>query len=360
MANEEAVSKGRLKRVQDLFLRVLPLISVGIPISVLYSLYPASFEQTYHGRTFYLFFMWLVALETILCWEKLDTKRINKLKSSRTVFFALALALPTIYVIVANYYGFNSFMNELLANNLSSTDPMMIQHAALAVLSIEYLALAILFSLVILSMFGMKNLREFAVSTCFLGALGFLFFLDNLYPFGRFTPLQFFVPTTANLASQVLNFLGYGTRIILANDLTYGSVPILTVKNFEWASFGIAWPCAGVESLIVYAVTVMLFLRNTGISSKKMLIYFAIGAVVTYFINILRVVSLFMIAVQKGSSFTILDGDFQRFHNYYGMLYSMTWIIAYPLLILGTRFLWGKITNARLESKTNIINVKTL
>jgi thaumarchaeosortase len=355
------VSGGRLRRLSDLFLRVLPLISVSIPISILYLLYPASFEQTYHGRTFYLFFVWLIALETILCWEKLDsTKRINKLKSSKTVFSALALALPTIYVIVANYYGLNPFMNGLLANNLSSTDPMMTQHAALAVLSIEYLILALLFPLVILSMFGMRNLREFAVSTCFLGAIGFLFFMDNLYPFGRFAPLQFFVPTTANLASQVLNFLGYGTRIIFANDLTYGSMPVLVVRNFEWASFGIAWPCAGVESLIVYTVTVMLFLRNTGISSKKMLIYFAIGAVVTYFINVVRVVTLFMIAIQKGSSFTILDSDFQRFHNYYGMLYSMTWIIAYPLLILGTRSLWKRIKDARAKSKTKMIDAVPL
>jgi hypothetical protein len=43
------------------------------------------------------------------------------------------------------------------------------------------------------------------------------------------------------------------------------------------------------------------------------------------------------------------SGDVQMFHFYYGPLYSIVWIVSYPLLILGSQALWRKI--ARKNSK---------
>jgi hypothetical protein len=38
-------------------------------------------------------------------------------------------------------------------------------------------------------------------------------------------------------------------------------------------------------------------------------------------------------------------GDVQTFHSYYGPLYSIAWIAAYPLIILLSQSLWCKITS---------------
>jgi hypothetical protein len=42
-------------------------------------------------------------------------------------------------------------------------------------------------------------------------------------------------------------------------------------------------------------------------------------------------------------------GDWNSFHNFYGMLYSMSWIMSYPLLIIASRALWGKIVRRSID-----------
>jgi exosortase/archaeosortase family protein len=221
-------------------------------------------------------------------------------------------------------------------------------------ISIEFLVFAVLFCFIILLTYGINILTDFSISTFFLGIIGVLFTIDYLYPGGKLTPLQIFVPTTATLAENVLKFMGYQTSMSFVVDPNYGYVPQLTAidpKNLlKFATFSIAWPCAGVESLLIYTVTILLFLKKTTIPWKHRIIYFAIGAVVTYFINILRVVTLFVIGMEKGGS----SVEFQRFHNYYGMLYSITWIICYPLIIIGSQVLWAKIRNWKIGTKKTI------
>lgn len=65
-----------------------------------------------------------------------------------------------------------------------------------------------------------------------------------------------------------------------------------------------------------------------------------LGVVVTYFINVLRIVTIFVIGIN--------GGDWMAFHNIYGQLYSITWIVSYPLLIIGSQMLWAKIKNRRM------------
>jgi thaumarchaeosortase len=335
------------KRNINILIKLLPILSFIPPIFILYSLYAWSFEQTLHGRTFLLFFVWLIALEVILSWEKQKNK-LNKLRSIRTVLFIIALLLPTIYVIAANYFGLNAIV-ENLATQLK------VGETSWPVISVEYMVFAVFSGLIILLAYGISGLADFSISTFFVGTIGILFTIDNLYPYGRFTPLQSLVPATAMLAASVLNLMGYTTSMsFTSNYSTYGSCPILKVVNYPWAKFGIAWPCSGVESLIIYTLTILLFLKNMTIPWKHKIAYFAIGAVVTYFINVFRVVTLFLIAIGKGPTFMINDYDWQKFHNYYGMLYSISWIVSYPLIIIGSRFLWGKIRNWKIGTKKTI------
>jgi thaumarchaeosortase len=340
-----------VKRNVNVLIILLPVLSFSVPLLILYSLYPYSFEQTYHGRTLQLFFLWLASLEIILSWEKLQKNKVDKLGSVRTVSFIIALLLPTIYVIVANYCGLNAIIEDLARQNISPADPLRDQHASLVPLSIEYLVFAVLFCSIILRAYGINGLMDFSVSTFFLGIIGVLFTIDNFYPYGKLTPMQIFVPTTATLAANVLNLMGYETTIsFVSNHPIYGSMPSLRIEDSQGrsAAAGIAWPCAGVESLLIYTVTILLFLKKTDIPWKHRIIYFVIGAVVTYFINVLRVVTLFVIALNTGS---VYSTEFQRFHNYYGMLYSITWIISYLLIIIGSRALWRKIKNWKTSTK---------
>jgi thaumarchaeosortase len=268
----------------------------------------------------------------------------------RTVLFAIALLLPTAYVVAANYYGINTMISDLTSQYISPftylgpRDKIVLAQTVPS--SFEFLVFAAFFCLIILLAYGINTLANFSLSLTFLGIIGLLFTMDQLYP-EKLTPLQIFVPVTATLAAKVLTLMGYQTSLSLTTNM-----PQLFATNRYGQSFGasIDWACAGVESLLIYTLMILLFLRKTTIPWKYRIIYFAIGAAVTYFINSLRIATLFIIGMQYGRN----SVEFQSFHNYYGMLYSITWIICYPLIIIGSRALWGKIRNWKTGTKKTV------
>jgi len=317
------------KRYVNFFMLSLPVLSFVIPFTILYFLDPMVFDLTWKGRMFYIFFLWLVSLELILTWEKLQSK-LAKVKSTRKIALILVVLLPTMYVVLANFYGINAMILNL-AN--SHKIPL----AGWMPLSTEYLVFAVLFALIVLVEFGSIGLKNFSISASFLGIIGIIYTIDNVYPYGSFSPFQIIVPTTARLAADVLGLIGYHT---FWGGIQNG-MPVLTAWGSQ-GSFGptaIAWPCSGVESLLIYTVTILLFLKNSTISRKQRIGYFIIGAAVTYFINVLRIVTIFVIGIN--------GGDWRAFHDIYGQLYSITWIVSYPLLIIGSQMLWAKIKNRR-------------
>jgi exosortase/archaeosortase family protein len=135
-----------------------------------------------------------------------------------------------------------------------------------------------------------------------------------------------------------------------------GLMPFLLVQDpmdpiNRMAGYMIGWPCAGIESLIIYTMVILLFLSKSAIPLKLKIVYFFVGAVVTYFINVLRIVTIFLIAIN--------GGDVAAFHDYYGQLYSISWIISYPLILIGINALWTKIKERRTMIKpAPIITVK--
>ncbi len=307
------------RRVASILPKLLPLLAFIIPIIILYFLDPAVFEKTWKGRMFYVFFLWLISLEIILSWEGLKTGKIQRGRPARTGAFILALSFPTLYVVVSNFYGLNGVIDNLarqtgMGTVLADTMP----------LSIEYLVFALLFFTIVLLEYGFRGLKMHSVSLPFLTVIGVIYTIDNVYS-QNFTPFQILVPTTASLAASFLNFLGYPTVWVGTSNY----VPTLLVHG--WTNFAptIAWPCSGIESLLIYSVTVLLFLRISAIPWKQGAVYFLFGATFTYFINVLRIVNICIIGAA--------GGNIWPFHDNYGQLYSISWIVFYPLLIMASR-----------------------
>ncbi|MEM3622723.1 MAG: exosortase/archaeosortase family protein [Candidatus Bathyarchaeia archaeon] len=321
-----------------ILIKISSILSFIIPFLILYSLYPESYEATWKGRTYYIFFIWLILLELILSWEKIQIK-IHKIRSIRFIAFAIASLLPTIYVIIANFYGLNTAIVDASPKG---------SWADFMPLSVEYLVFTIFFALIILVAHGINGLKDFLIPPCLIGIIGSIYLIDNLYPYGQFTPFQILVPTTATLAANVLNLMGYHTEWV---SQMYGTPVLLVSDSFgHLAVAGIAWPCSGIDSLIIYSVTILLFLKNSSISWKHRTVYFIIGAVITYFINIMRIVTIFILGVNYGS---MNSPQVTQFHNYYGALYSITWIITYPIIIIGTQRLWRKIKRRKSSQVKN-------
>lgn len=330
-----------LGRSIPLLRKTLPIIGLTVPFLILYIVYPSSYDLMWKGRMFYLFFLWLLFVETIINWDRIAESKITKMRSVRTAVFIIALALPVLYITVANFAGLNNAIMNLATNY--NVVPQFVQFVPL---SIEYLVLTGLSILILSLYYGTRKTSNFAISMIFLGVIGTVYMIDTLYPWGRFAPFQIFAPTTTQLSASVLNLMGYRTSIVMQLFPNEGTLPVLTVQDAfgNTAIHPVAWVCSGVESLLIFSVTIPLFFKNSAIPWKHRIVYFAFGAVVTYFINALRIATIFILDLN--------GGDWNTFHNVYGMLYSMAWIMSYPFLIIGSRALWGRIM--RRENNLNL------
>ena len=338
----------RLKtKVSYLLPTILIFTLILAPFCLLFLFDADSFSRTWKGRTFYLFFLWLVFLEILLEWETVKERRLS-IKSPRFLCFAVASTLPAFYAVAVHFLGLNSVLFEMvdwlgIPFIPDQTGEFRAQAYSSWVLSVEYLVFTVLFAMIFWLAYHKDGLKIFSVSLFFIGAIGTIYMIDTIYPYGYFTPLQAFVPLTASMAANILNWLGYQT-VFIGQVL---GVPILQVSDASGnflVRYGIGWPCAGVQSLLIYTFVILIFFKKTTIPLLHKIAYFAFGALITYCINILRIVAIYLTYIYNLSQGkAAAQQAASLFHDYYGGLLSMTWIMIYPLLIIGTRILWNKI-----------------
>lgn len=321
-----------VKKHTNEILLLAPLAAFAVPLVWLFLLEPASFDNLWKGRTFQLFFVWLILLELILGWDSLQKHEPIKQSKLRLAVLAGALALPTVYVVASNYFS----LTEAIVAMSKQAGIYWFYDMPKAM---EYLVFAGFFTLMAYVTMGLKGLRTFAIPILFAVLIGSVFVIDSVYPEGQFTPFQFLVPATTVLAVNVLGFMGYHTSL----DFSQGSLPQLTVFSpgnaANSVSYGIAWPCAGIESLLIFAVTTLLFLKRIPLSWQGKVGYFVFGAAVTYVINVFRIVGIFL--------FALAGGEVMVFHQSIGPLFPIAWIVSYPLIILGSQSLWHRIRSCK-------------
>jgi len=316
------------------------------PILLLFVLDPNSFNYTWKGRTLYLFFLWLLFLEIILDWEKLTQKNLASLKKPRIIVMGIMASIPIVYVMSVNFLGLDQTLTEI-GKQILTFGHFSLDNLGSWPLSLEYLVFTIFFTVTIWLAYEVDGLKQFSISLCLLGAIGTIYMIDTFYPYGAFTPFQAFVPFTASSAAQVLNWMGYKTFFM---PYQVQGTPVLYVSGSSGSvGFGIGWPCAGVQSLFIYTCVILLFLKKSTIPMIQKIIYFIIGAIGTYIVNILRIVSIYIIAINQGMRAA------QVFHDYYGELYSITWIIAYLIIIILSRTIPAKLSAPKVKLKKQTI-----
>ena len=99
-------------RKHSFYLKVsIILLSFAIPFAVLFGLDPQSFNATWKGRTFYLFFLWLIFLELILL-EKpeqrtLDESRVQHVNNKKRGNQLIVLGILFLF-LTAHYFNLTS------------------------------------------------------------------------------------------------------------------------------------------------------------------------------------------------------------------------------------------------------------
>ena len=294
------------------------------------------FDYTWKGRMFLLFFFWLFILESFLSLDLLKEENLRNGRRSRlkVLVILVCAAVPLIYVVAVNFLGLDQFVigvGDLLrgdywrvanpanwTNTLQGDWPM----------SLEYIVFTVSFLATMLLAYGKKGLRMFSLSAALVAGISVVYMIDTMYPYGAFKPFQALALPTAACAAVLLEVMGmHFTMFYLPGT---ASMPVIALNvNGSMVQTGIAWPCAGVHSLFLFTIIILLLFKKSGISAFRQSIYFIIGAVGTYFVNVLRIVTYFVILVNQGQASALV------FHNVYGEIYFFSWILLYILLIVG-------------------------
>jgi thaumarchaeosortase len=282
------------------------------------------FDETWKGRMFYLFFIWLLFLESIIESEKIVEKRPKN--RFRILLFFICANVPLLYVLTVNFLGMNQAIVELgRIIGINSGEYFMFLSWPL---SFEYLVFFISFLIAIILAYKTDGLKTFSISLSLLGVMSFVYMIDTYYPEGMLKPLQMLALPAAACAAALLEILGYNFT------LTYQpgprSLPLISIPDF-WRprySVGIVWSCAGVHSFLLYLLIILLLFRRSNISGFRKLTYFILGGICTYFVNTLRIASYFVIRESSGKNAA------QFFHDSVGELYFLFWMFAYVLIII--------------------------
>jgi thaumarchaeosortase len=170
-------------------------------------------------------------------------------------------------------------------------------------------------------------LKTFGITLAFIAGISGVYFLDTFFPYGVFKPFQLLSLPTSACAAVFLDLLGYTFTLSFSPGAE--AMPIIRMySGGQWSSVGIAWPCAGVHSMFLYVLIILLLFKKSNINRFRKLIYFVVGAIGTYFVNILRILVYFNILTNQG-----FDAA-QTFHDAHAELLFVAWILIYILLII--------------------------
>lgn len=291
-----------------------------------------TFELTWKGRMVYLIFLWLLVIESTIDWKKIaDEKPKNRYIILTSLICAL---IPTIYVIAVNFFGLDLTILKIghdvfgIRSVTSSSDPSDFLHLQWP-LSCEYIVFTVFFMGAAILAYKMKGLKAFSISFALFGGISVAYMFDTIYPFGVFRPLQELALPTAATAAALFDLLGYTVRLSFPIYTAESYLPSLTVSmGGKFASVDVAWACAGVHSLLLYVLIILVFFKKSGISAFRKLSYFIIGLFGTFFVNVLRVFSIVIIMLNYGKDAAM------NFHNTYGEIYFFTWIFLFILSIV--------------------------
>lgn len=289
------------------------------------------FDYTWKGRMFLLVFLMLFMFESVLNGKKLAQAEQAKPRSHKKVLLVVVFALvPLAYIVAVNFFGLgqsvlsvgDALRGSYWRANSVSWNVILNGYWPL---SLEYVVFSVSFFASVVAAFGKAGLKIFSISLAFVAGIAFFYFIDTWFPNGAFWPLQVFTRPTAACAAILLKIMGYRFSLIVMPGLD--SAPILTSHMGLPLSVLIEWPCAGVDSLLLYSLIILLFFKDSGISKLRRGVYFVIGAVGLFGVNVLRIVTYFAVMVNQGLIAA------QSFHDTYGELFSAGWLFLYILVV---------------------------
>jgi thaumarchaeosortase len=238
-------------------------------------------------------------------------------------------AMPTVFVLATSIFGLHDAiiaLGKVLGVPYATFGTWFIDVSW--PIGFEYLIFTALFTVNLLVIYGTENLKRFLISAFFMWSTTSFFMLNTFAPYGTIGVLQAFVPVTTNAAAHALDGLGFQTAVsAMINGRGPGMMLSVIGESSAYTAI-VYWPSAGIQSLIIYTGIMLLFIKDTHYSMRRKVIYFVVGALGTFIVNICRIVTIMIIGLRIGRL------EASVFHDYYGELFFIAWMIVYFVLLV--------------------------
>ena len=325
-----------------------PLLAILIPILYLIAIDPASFALVWFvgeqvGRAGLLFVFFLVA------WDFHDSRK--RFRATRDKRRYVVLIVVLVVLLVYYYFRvFNGFFQRPPIDPSTNT-PMdsafttyvrvyvtsklgVSQESTLSfLLAMDFLGYALYCLLATALLYSAQSILLMATPVIYLVGSGILDLMDAYFPQDSLAFLQVWVYLIWNVVVFLLSLMGFHTQI--QNGIGIPLSPSLLLQGNRLSLWGykgfiglaIYWPSSGVVSMIVYSLVILVLMVKLDAPRKRKVIYAVVGAVGTYFVNVIRI-TLIVLYV------TYISLNFEAFHASIGEVLFIIWIFVYLLAVI--------------------------
>jgi thaumarchaeosortase len=296
--------------------RLCICIVVISPFLACFILFPESFLLTWNvGHAGFAFAAAFIFVEIVGIRFRISVVRVSLITLLSILIIAYFIALPL-------------GLNQLI---ISIGHAYKVAIVNSWVLMSEYFAITIYAMAALFLLLGINWYKVAPAGVVYLVGSTVILSLDSFFPYDSLGPLQMIVPTYLQFDQSILRFIG-DHFVYLGNDTpASASGNLLVLKGFHGPFYlQVFWPSAGVQSVIIYSLVMLSILLRLRIPFSHKLIYFLVGALGTASVNILRIVSLSMVAITVTSNVK----EWETFHSFAGEIMFLPWIGIYLTAVI--------------------------
>jgi thaumarchaeosortase len=282
---------------------------------------PDSIKKSWNeGRAGFFFAMVFIAAELSGSKHQIDKKKL---------YIVIGLLSLTLGYFIAIEYKIPLGLEESIRSAAPSFN---VQQLDSWIFMWDYIIMAIYVSVCLVFLYGKRGYKIAPAGLMFLAGIAVILSLDAFFPKDTLGPLQYIVPIYLQIDQAVIRFID-SSIIELGPDsnLVTARANTLTLNGLH-GSIGLTvyWPSAGVHSMIIYTLVMLIFLLKMEIPLKRKLGYFLIGTIGTAAVNVVRIISLSLFALIVSADYT----DWQPFHSIAGEIMFIPWLFIYLYSVL--------------------------
>jgi thaumarchaeosortase len=282
---------------------------------------PGIFILTWNvGRGEFLFAMVFIAAELIGSKHQIDKKKLIPI---------IGLLSLTIGYFIAIEYKIPLGLKQTIIDAAPSFN---VQQLDSWIFMWDFIVMSVYIGICLAILYGKKGYKIAPAGLLFLAGIAVILSLDAFFPKDTLGPLQYIVPTYLQIDQGVIRFidnsimeLGPDTKLVTAWDNT------LTLNGLHGSiRLTVYWPSAGVHSMIIYSLLMLIFILKMKMPLKRKLGYFLMGTIGTAMVNIVRIISLSLFALIVSADYVV----WQPFHSIVGVIMFIPWLFIYVYSVI--------------------------